>query len=541
MILKPYVNLIHISFSHGFKYRLINKIHSLFLFFLNKSPQKYLLIFSVILPSLLSAQSNNKSRIDRIRGGILGMKIKWSGEAFSGLGSRADAMGGSISTLYPGAEIVSWNPAGLGFAQGFHITLDWSPPLTIDPSGFLKIEKKINKSLMKTAENNSPDGVVAPGTVEDAIVNSELDMQGGLKGGALMYGNPIFAVAASFHEPFKFESQISMSGIEFNAVALNNDGELTHRILATLNGNFNLEMVLQTSSIGFGTQIVPNLSLGIAYDNYNGDTNFEGTFLPEGLISTRNSEAIFNDPKKTQYDSLYAVIKGNWEGRGSRFRWGFGYHPNPNLSLDGIFILPTTISLTGPFSMIHNNIRALNLGADEDEEVFDIDKLVEDNLTKTEKRVTKIPGIDIEFPGSVALGFSMKWDHFLASFVYVKYFKSLGYKLSYDQFDSVHVKIKGVDLHQGINLSNAFRLGIGVEQLILGLGVVFAETFREEINEEIIDTRVDTTMKIDKKHKFFIPFISLGGGFRLSSRLRLDYVISPYNSSFLRFSTSYSL
>jgi len=539
MVHKPNTIRIKIIFSCGYELCLIpasfKKIFSYLFFYSHKPASKYSLILFFIIPSLLAAQNNNSSRIDRLRGGILGMNIKWSGEIFSGLGSRADAMGGSISTLDPGAEILNWNPAGLGFARGFHITLDWAPPLTIDPGGLLGIEKGVNDALMETAENNSPGGIVAAGTVEDAIVNTELDMRGGLKGGALMYGNSIFALAASFHEPFRIDSQISMSDIEFIAVALDNEGDVSHRIFGTLNGNFNLEMIMQTSSIGFGTRIIPNLSIGMAYDDFNGEANFESTFLPEGIISTRNSEAIFNDPKKTQYDSLYAVMKGDWEGSGFRFRWGIGFHPKQSLSLDAVFVMPTTISLTGPFSMIHNNIRALNIGAEEDEEVLDVDILVEDNLTKTEKRITEIPGIDIELPGSVTLGFSTKWDNYVASIVFIRYLNSLGYNLSYDQFDSLNVKVKGGDIHQGINLGSAFRVGIGVEQLILGLGIVFAETFREEV----IDTR--EAPKIDDNDKFFIPFLSLGGGFRFSSRLRFDYIINPFNSSFLRFSTSYRL
>ncbi len=62
-----------------------------------------------------------KSSIDRLRGGNIGMNFKWSGVAFSGLGTRADAMGGSISTLYPGGESIHSNPAGLGFANGFSL------------------------------------------------------------------------------------------------------------------------------------------------------------------------------------------------------------------------------------------------------------------------------------------------------------------------------------------------------------------------------------------------------------------------------------
>jgi hypothetical protein len=517
-------------FFSTFKKKLLTKVPDS----RRKTSSKYFLVIFLLLPALLVAQ-NNSSRIERLRGGILGMKIKWSGEAFSGLGARADAMGGSISTLYSGAENLSWNPAGLGFSQGFHVTLDWSPPLTIDPGGILGIEKKINNSLMETAQNNSPGGIVAPGTVEDAVVNSELDMRGGLKGGALMYGNSMFTVAASFYEPLRIDTQMSMSGIEFKASALDDQGDVTHRIFGTMNGNFNLEMVFFTTSVGFGTRITPNFSVGMAYDNFNGEMNFEGTFLPEGIISTRNDEAFFNDPKRTQYDSLFATIKGDWEGSGFRFRWGLGYHPNPDLSLDAVIALPSTIGLSGPFKMIHNNIRALNLGAEGDEEVFNVDILVEDNLTKTEKRITRVPGIEFEMPGSVALGFSTRWDHFLASVVYTKYFDHLGYKLSYDQFDSVNVKIKGGDIHQGISLGSAFRVGIGVEQLILGVGVVFGETFKEELKDS------NPEPEVSEKNQIFLPIFSLGGGFRLGSRFRLDYVVSPYNSSFLRVSTSYRL
>ncbi|MFQ6116190.1 MAG: hypothetical protein ACE5NG_19175, partial [bacterium] len=221
---------------------------------------------------------------------------------------------------------------------------------------------------------------------------------------------------------------------------------------------------------------------------------------------------------------LFAVMKGDWEGSGFRFRWGLGYHLNPNLSLDAVFILPFTMALSGPFNMVHNNIRALNLGAGQDEDVLDV-----------EKRITQVPGIKFELPGSIALGVSTRWDHYLASAVYIKYFDHIGYKLSYDQFDSVNVKIKGGDIHQGINLGSAFRVGIGVQQLMLGLGVVFGETFKEEITDP------GTEPEIAEEEKIFLPIFSLGGGFRLGSRFRLDYVISPYNSSFLRFSTSYRL
>ncbi|NIR52659.1 hypothetical protein GWO43_29065 [candidate division KSB1 bacterium] len=144
------------------------------------------------------------------------MNFKWSGEAFSSLGSRADAMGGSISTLYPGAESISSNPAGLGFARGFQVTLDWAPPITIDPDGFLGIEDEINQNLIETSLNNNPpvdslNFAHPEDVVEEATVNSELDMRGGLKGGALMYGTPYFTIAASFHQPFRLESQISIS------------------------------------------------------------------------------------------------------------------------------------------------------------------------------------------------------------------------------------------------------------------------------------------------------------------------------------------
>ena len=64
------------------------------------------------------------SNIDRLQGGNIGKNFKISGAAFSGLGTGADAMGGSISTLYPGGESIDSNPAGLGFANGFSLNLD---------------------------------------------------------------------------------------------------------------------------------------------------------------------------------------------------------------------------------------------------------------------------------------------------------------------------------------------------------------------------------------------------------------------------------
>ena len=231
-------------------------------------------------------------------------------------------------------------------------------------------------------------------------------------------------------------------------------------------------------------------------------------------------------------------MKGDWEGNGQRISGGLGYHPKHNISLDAVFSSPLTIDLSGPFSMIHNNINALNLNAGCHEEVLDVDTLVADNLTKTTKLVTQIPGMDILVPGFLSLGFSAKWDHYLASIVYTKYFGDLGYGFSYNQFDSLGVKTREGTIQQGLNLKSAFRLGIGVEQLILGLGVLFGEIFRENFSLK----QSETEPKISKDNSnFFIPFFSLGGGIDVSSRLRLDYVLNFYKSSFLRFSTTYNL
>ncbi len=502
----------------------------------------------LILPSILLSQNpfeRPSSSIDRLRGGNIGMNLKWSGAAFSGLGTRADAMGGSISTLYPGAESIYSNPAGLGFANGFSMALDWSPPLTIDPGGIIGIENRINKGLKKAVEENPPIDAVtgefksAKDAVENSRVNSELDMRGGLKGGVIMYGNPIFSVAASFHQPFRLESQINMSGFEFLAAALDDDGDVTHRIFGTINGNINLNLNVETSSIAFGTEILPDFSFGFVYDNFNGDMNFEGTFLPEGIISSSGGDTkSFNDPQRVQYDSLFATMKSDWTGNGHRFRSGLGFHPKHNISFDLVFSSPFTIDLKGPFSMVHNNIRALNLDAEDDEEVLDVDILVEDNLTKTKKLTTQIPGMDLQVPGSLSLGYSMFWDHYLTSFVFTKYWGDLGYEFSYDQHDTLGLKTREGTIHQGMNLKSSFRLGIGVEPLILGLGVLFGETFRESFSLKPSQTEP----KISKDNSnFFIPFFSLGGGIDISSSFRLDYVLNFYKSSFLRFSTTYRL
>ncbi len=494
----------------------------------------------VALLILISHQTvfsqNTSSRIDRLRGGIIGLDFKWSGQGFSGLGSRANALGGSISTLFPDAESISSNPAGLGFANGFSITFDWAPPLTIDPASIFNIEGRINDSLIETAEDNSPNGVLQPGVVENAAVNSELDMRGGLKGGAVMYANPAFGLAASFHQPFRLETQLNMSGGEFLAAALDDNGSETQRLFGTINGNLSMALNIEVSSIGFGTRILEHLSVGMVYDNFNGEMGFEGTFLPEGTItSTGGDSRDFNDPVGIQYDSLFAVLKGDWEGNATRLRWGAGYHLNGDVSFDATLALPVTMDLSGPFSMIHNDIRALNLNAGPDEDILDVDILVEDNLTKTEKKITAVPGIDLSLPGSLALGFSSRWSNYVASAVFTRYFDELSYRFNYQRFDSLGTRTDGGEIHQGIEFSNALRIGIGVEPLILGLGIVFAETFKVTIEDDELEPDVS------ERNRFFLPFFSLGGGVNLNSRFRLDYVATPFNSSFLRFSTTYRL
>jgi len=508
------------------------------------------IIFIVVvlfLPTLLAAQvcapepGPPKSRIDRLRGGILGMEIQWSGGLFSGLGSRADAMGGSISTLFPDAESISANPAGIGFARGFHFTLDWAPPMRIDPGAILGLEDRINDSLIESSINSNPPvdsmGFAHPElVVDEATVNSELDMRGGLKGGAFLYGNPLFGVAVSFNQPFRIETQLNVSGMEFLAAALDDDGDVTSTIFGTINGNLNLAANIETSSIGVGARIFPNLAVGMVYDNFNAEMNFASTFLPEGIISKGEDIRAFNDPARIQYDSLFARVKGNWEGSSFRFRWGVGYRITPNMSLDATLALPFKIDLRGLFSMVHNNIRALNLDPDCGDEAFNVDTLVVDNLTKTQRRETSVPGLDIEIPGQFAVGFSTKWHHYVASAVYIKYLDNLSYRFSYTQVISGRPQSKRGDRYEGIALGSAFRLGIGVEPLMVGVGAVLAETFQEK------NTNTQgVTPDISERKTILLPFFTLGGGVKFGPRFRLDYVLNLYESSFLRFSTSYRL
>ncbi|MCH9007325.1 hypothetical protein IIA29_04840, partial [candidate division KSB1 bacterium] len=287
--------------------------------------------------------------------------------------------------------------------------------------------------------------------------------------------------------------------------------------------------------IDVGTRLFHNLSVGATFENFNSDFEFSGNFLPEGIISSAGGDTrAFNDPAKVQYDSLFATVAGDWEGSGRRLRSGLGFHPNPNISLDAVFTLPFSIDLSGPFNMIHNNIRALNLNADEDEEVFDIDVLVEDNLTKTEKKITEVPGLRLEMPGSVSIGFSSKWNRkYRVSLVLIKYIENLSYRFTYRQFDSLLVQTKSGEVFQGLNLGNSVRLGGGIEQFMIGVGAVFAESF-----SQIVENGELTT---DTRNSLFLPFISLGGGVDLGSKFRLDYVLSLNASSFFRFSTTYRL
>lgn len=499
------------------------------------------LMFSPPFAPSAAAQDGSNSRIDRLYGGNLGLRFKWSGEGFSGIGSRADAMGGSISTLFSDAQSVAINPAGLGFARGFSVTFDWSPPLTVDPNVLTKVigvgdlATRLNNELNEAARENSPNGVVLPGTVQEANVSSSLDMRGGLKGGAIMYGNPVFTIAAAFHQPFRLETQLNMSGMEFLAAALDDDGDETQRIFGTVNGNLNMELTIESSVIAAGTRLLPNLSVGLAYDNFNGEMNFASTFLPEGIISSAGGDTrAFNDPARAQYDSLFAITRGDWEGRAFRFRGGFGYHPTAGISLDAVFSLPFSMHLSGPFSMVHNNIRALDLSASSDEEVFDVDKLVEDNLTKTEKKVTKVNGIELQLAGSLALGFSSRWDNYVVSAVYTRYIDNLGYDFSYQQFDSLDVEEKTGRVQQGVAFGNGFRVGFGVRPMMLGLGFITGETFSSTIEDS-------GSHPVKESNNIILPFFSLGGGIRVSSHFDVDYVLSLYNSSFFRFSTTYRL
>ena len=150
-----------------------------------------------------------------------------------------------------------------------------------------------------------------------------------------------------------------MAGMEVLAVTLDDNGDESQRIFTTINGNLNAKLTLNNSSIGVGTRLFHNLSVGATFENFNSDFEFSGNFLPEGIISSAGGDTrAFNDPAKVQYDSLFATVAGDWDGSGRRLRSGLGFHPNPNISLDAVVTLPFSIDLSGPFHMIHNNIRA---------------------------------------------------------------------------------------------------------------------------------------------------------------------------------------
>ena len=97
------------------------------------------------------------------------------------------------------------------------------------------------------------------------------------------------------------------------------------------------------------------------------------------------------------------------------------------------------------------------------------------------------------------------------------------------------VKERSGSVYQGAHLNSSLRVGIGFKEFIIGTGFIFGNTFKETTRNS------DPDPKIAERDDFLLPFFSLGGGIRIGSNLKVDYVLGLYTSSFFRFSTTYSL
>jgi hypothetical protein len=485
----------------------------------------WLAIISAVLTLLgLSWARAEDGKLTMFQGGAYRSDMLLSNGLLFGVGSKTSSLGGTCTGLQYGVENLYWNPARLGFLPNSQAMLDITPPLPVlNFNAFLDLNQAAAEEV---------DDLIAKMGSEDLILSHEdypqieaaVSQKGWVHNAALALPLRGWGIGLGFYQPLHMGLNMVGTGLQVRASDESEDDPL-NRVTVSASADLSLLLDIEVNAVSFGIgkEILPRWTLGLGIDRFYGYSATNGRLQLEGIILQAVRETAFNDPSGPWPNQLHSEMVGSYHGATWAAKLGTSYRLRPNVSLDGIVILPTTLRLKGHMDIVQYS---MPVGIDFDSEnPVDADKVDPYEPTRTELEDNPTADqIVIHIPGTFKLGAAWRVKFLTAILQYGHYFGDLSCLYGIEKMEPSVEYTLGMKPDDVLTLGMDFKLIRFSGGLILGRSMYRRDPEKEDDHSE--------------EKRLLVPTFSLGTGFGLGERYGVDLLLISIPTGLMRVTTT---
>jgi hypothetical protein len=284
-----------------------------------------------------------------------------------------------------------------------------------------------------------------------------------------------------------------------------------------------LDIEVNAISLGVGKEILPQLSCGLGVDRYYGYSATNGRLQLEGIILQAIRETAFNDPSDPWPNQLHAEMVGSYRGTAWGTKLGASYRLRPNVSLDGIVILPTTLRLKGHMDIVQYS---MPVGIDFDSE-NPVDADLVDPYEPTRTELEDNPTADqivIHIPGALRLGAACRLKFLTVILQYGHYFGDLSCLYGIEKMET------SVEYTLGMKPDDILTLGMDFKAIRLSGGLILGRSmYRRDPQKEDDGS---------EEKRLLVPTLAVGTGLDLGQRYGIDLLLISIPTGLIRVTTT---
>ena len=273
-------------------------------------------------------------------------------------------------------------------------------------------------------------------------------------------------------------------------------------------------------------------------------------FDNQGMMSsTARGEEAFGDPNAGwlgpgKRNDLDALVSGDLQNTSWRMKIGTSLRVTEFLGVDAFLnIPPSQLDMKDKLRISYSSLDALNLGAEEDEEVLDTNKLILSQLTRTKNTTYTSEYVRLNLPKSFTVGTNLRAGFFTLALNFSQYSGelSLDYKCKEERAITPPTSAASRDdslattyraYLEGFKPKNSFRLGMDFKVFRLGGGAIFGD--------EVCSGFKKDDEPREPKTGIILPFFSTGFTIPLRENLKIGTVLVALPLTALRVSVDYN-
>ncbi len=500
------------------------------------------------------------SEIREFRGGSLDFYFSARSSILFGPGSHTAAMGGTYYTSGNESNALFWNPAGLGFLKSSRTQFDLAPALIFNPSDFVEVQEHIDDAVDDLIKNMSPDKkkdtIIGEMKRDDRLTYPEFAAEGGMSGGfgagsaGLVFKDMTLGVGV--YQPLTLDLSVVATGFKMimeNSEVSGGDTTIT-KFLVTTDANINLDVCLNIATFALAKRVTKNWTVGVSADRYDTRIFASAKFNNQGMMaSTARGEEAFGDPNAGwlgpgKRNDLDASVSGDLQNTSWGMKVGTSLRATKFLGFDAFLnIPPSQLNLKDNLKISYSSLDALNLAAEEGEDILDTSRLILSQLTRTKNTTYTSEYLRLNLPKSFTLGTNLRAGFFTLALNWSKYSGelSLDYRCEEQRAitpppsaasrdDSLAINYRAY--LKGFKPKNSFRIGMKLGGFRLGGGAIIGD-------EVCSDFKQDDQPK-EPKTDIMLPFFSTGLTIPLRENLKVGTVLVALPLTALRISVEYN-